>query len=152
VPVVLGMSGHVACVAAALSARLTQVQRRVWSYPAVVGDGQNRDYGSVFDCFGAGQHVTQVTFGGADWQGSPAIATSMFTVFAVMRQLKQLLWYVAEGLTLLPAGPLHDELYLAWEETERLTNAGPDELAVVNATAHRQEVGGLLERVSQVAR
>ena len=107
---------------------------------------------AVFDCFGAGQHVTQLTFGGADWQGSPAIATSMFTVFTVMRQLKQLLWYLAEALTLLPAGPLHDELNLVRDNIERLTNMGPDELALVNAITHRQEVGGLLERISQVVR
>ena len=104
----------------------------------------------MFDCFGAGQHVTQVTSGGGDWRETPAIARSMFTVFTVVRQLKELLWYLTEALTLLPAGSLRDELDGAREETERLTDAGPDELALVNATAHRQEVGPLLERVSSV--
>lgn len=107
---------------------------------------------AVFDCFGAGQHVTQVTFEGSDWRGTPAIATSMFTVFTVMRQLHELLWYLAEALTLLPTGPLHDELQHRREETARLTEGGRDELACFDAAAYRQEVGPLLERVSQVVR
>ncbi|MBV9650925.1 MAG: pentapeptide repeat-containing protein [Pseudonocardiales bacterium] len=107
---------------------------------------------AVFDCFGAGQHVTQLTFGGADWRASPAIATSMFTVFMVLRQLKELLWYVAEALTLLPTGPLRDELVLAGDTIAWLTDAGPDELAVVDVIPHRQHVGALLARVSQAMR
>ncbi|HMA46700.1 MAG TPA: pentapeptide repeat-containing protein, partial [Frankiaceae bacterium] len=57
-----------------------------------------------------------------------------------------------EALALLPAGPLHTELERVREETERHAGAGPDELALLDATAHRQRVGPLLERVSQVVR
>ncbi|MGH3868663.1 MAG: pentapeptide repeat-containing protein [Pseudonocardiaceae bacterium] len=107
---------------------------------------------AVFDCFGAGQQVVQVTFGGRHWRENPASTTSMFTVFTVMRQLHELLWYLAEALALQPAGQLHNELKCAQEESERLTGAGPDELALFDATAHRQKVGPLLERVSQAVR
>jgi hypothetical protein len=107
---------------------------------------------AVFDCFGAGQHVTQLTFGGADWRASPAIATLMFAVFMVLRQLKELLWYVAEALTLLPAGSLRDELILAGDTIECLTESDPGELAAVDLTPHRQHVGALLARVSQAMR
>jgi len=44
----------------------------------------------AYDCFGAGQKVTQVTFGGGDWRQSPQIAAQMFEVFGVMRQLHAL--------------------------------------------------------------
>jgi len=47
---------------------------------------------AVFDCFGAGQQVVQVTFAGRDWRQAPETAASMFAVFGVMRQLKELLW------------------------------------------------------------
>ncbi|MDR7302806.1 pentapeptide repeat-containing protein [Haloactinomyces albus] len=107
---------------------------------------------AVFDCFGAGQQVTQVTFGGRDWRGTPEIATSMFTVFTVMRQLRELLWYLTEALELLPDCPLSSELDRARERTERLTGASPDELAAFDATAYRQEIGPLLTRVSEVVR
>ena len=59
---------------------------------------------AVFDCLGAGQQVVQVTFGGRDWRRSPEIAGQMFTVFTVMRQLHELLWYLTEALA-LPRGP-----------------------------------------------
>lgn len=77
-----------------------------------IHDGlRNRGFAgcAVFDCFGAGQHVTQVTFGGGDWRADPAVATSMFAVFPVMRQLKELLWHLAEALTRLPDGPPREE-------------------------------------------
>ena len=36
-----------------------------------------------------------------------------------LRQLHELLWYLTEALTLQPARPLHGELRLALDETER---------------------------------
>ncbi len=62
---------------------------------------------TVYDCFGAGQKVAQVTFGGQDWRRAPRTANRMFEVFAIMRQLHELLWYLTEALTLQPARPLH---------------------------------------------
>lgn len=57
---------------------------------------------AVFDCFGAGQHVVQVAFAGREWRTDPHLAASMFAVFAVMRQLKELLWYLTESVDKLP--------------------------------------------------
>lgn len=78
----------------------------------------------------------------------------MFTVFTVMRQLKELLGYLAEALTLLASssGSLRKDLEHWREETEGLTQAGPDELVTFDAAEHRREAGRLLERVSQVVR
>jgi hypothetical protein len=106
----------------------------------------------VFDCFGAGQHVVQVSFAGRDWRASPEIAASMFDVFTVMRQLKELLWYLAEARALLPDGELRAEVLAAQTETEGLVDADPDELAHLDASAYRHRVGPLLERVSQAVR
>jgi len=91
----------------------------------------------VFDCFGAGQHVTQVTFGGRDWRRTPEIAKSMFAVFTVMRQLRELLWYLTEALTLPQASPLRDKLDRAKERTERLADGSPDQLTALRAGAAR---------------
>src|SRR5918994_4539018 len=38
---------------------------------------------TVFDCFGAGQHLTQETFGGRDWRSAPEIAGAMFASLPV---------------------------------------------------------------------
>jgi len=81
---------------------------------------------AVYDCFGAGQHVSQVTFAGRDWRQAPHSARQMFEVFAVVRQLHELLWYLSEALASRLARPLHGELRLAIEATERRTRVpGP---------------------------
>jgi uncharacterized protein YjbI with pentapeptide repeats len=107
---------------------------------------------TVYDCFGAGQKVSQVTFGGQDWRHAPGIATQMFEVFPIMRDLQELLWYLTEALTLQPARSLHDELSLAQRETERLTYNDPDALLELDVAAHRREVNALLLRTSELAR
>jgi uncharacterized protein YjbI with pentapeptide repeats len=107
---------------------------------------------AAYDCFGAGQKVTQATFGGRDWRRTPQIAAQMFEVFRTMRQLHELLSYLTEALTLRRALPLHRELSLALDDTERLTHGSPDALAELDVRAHRRDVDGLLLRASQLVR
>lgn len=107
---------------------------------------------AAYDCFGAGQKIAQVTFGGQDWRQRPAIAASMFQAFTIMRQLHELLWHLTESLTLRPAAPLHDALSRALDETERLTQGGPDVLAQVPVAEHRERVNALLRQVSELVR
>ena len=59
---------------------------------------------TVFDCFGAGQLVTQHTFGGRTWRSDPALAPAMFTAFEAMRRVQEIRYYL---LTLrdLPLSP-----------------------------------------------
>jgi hypothetical protein len=106
----------------------------------------------VFDCFGAGQQVTQVTFAGQDWRQGPATATSMFGAFTVMRQLHEVLWYLVEAKTLVPRGPLRTEIDRARERTKDIAGAGGDHLAAFDATTYRQEIGVLLGRISDTVR
>ncbi|MGH3375943.1 MAG: pentapeptide repeat-containing protein [Actinoallomurus sp.] len=107
---------------------------------------------TVYDCFGAGQKVSQVTFGGRDWRSHPETAKPMFDVFPVMRDLHELLWYLTEATRLRPARALHEELRLALRETERLTHAAPDVLAGLDVAAHRRDVNALLRRASELVR
>jgi len=107
---------------------------------------------TVYDCFGAGQKVTQDTFGGQNWRQEPAIATQMFRVFTIMRQLHELLWYLTEALTLEAASPLHGDLSRALGETERLTRGTAQALAHLDVSAHRRDVNALLLRASELAR
>lgn len=107
---------------------------------------------SVYDCFGAGQKVAQITFRGQDWRQTPRIAAQMFNAFTIMRQLHELLWYLSEALTLEPARPLYADLSLALDATERLTYTGPDALEKLDLTAHRADVNALLLRASELVR
>jgi uncharacterized protein YjbI with pentapeptide repeats len=107
---------------------------------------------TTYDCFGAGQKVSQVTFSGQDWRTSPRTAQQMFEVFPIMRDLHELLWYLSEAMTLGAAGSLHDELSRALEVTERLAARGPDALLKLDVAAHRRDVNGLLLAASELVR
>ncbi|TDF96262.1 pentapeptide repeat-containing protein [Paenibacillus piri] len=107
---------------------------------------------TVYDCFGAGQKVSQVTYGGRDWRQSPGSANQMFEVFPIMRQLHELLWYLTEALTLQPARPIHDALSSALDETESLTHLDPGSLLELDVAAHRAKINALLLRASELVR
>ncbi len=107
---------------------------------------------AVFDCFGAGQRTVQVTFAGRGWRTSPELAGEVFAAFGVQRQLHELLWYLAEALALPAAAPLHPELRALAGRTEALAAAGPGELAAADPGRLREEAGGLLTAVSELAR
>ncbi|MEU1363476.1 pentapeptide repeat-containing protein [Micromonospora zamorensis] len=107
---------------------------------------------TVFDCFGAGQQVSQVTFGGRDWRDAPETLPAMAEAFAVLRPLHELLWYVTEALTLHLPADLRDELARARAETAALTVNDPTHLRTVDVAAHRDRVNPLLSQASQAAR
>jgi uncharacterized protein YjbI with pentapeptide repeats len=102
-----------------------------------------------YDCFGAGQTVTQVTFGGRNWRESPSTASAMFAAFPVMRALHELLWYLTEARALPHLADEVDRCVLA---TQAMTRLGPAELAALDVDAHRSSVNGILRRVSELAR
>src|SRR5262249_2362714 len=107
---------------------------------------------TVYDCFGAGQKVSQITFGGQDWRRDSRTAQQMFAGFPIGRALHELLWYLTEALTLDRARLLHGQLRRALEETERLTRTSADELLELDLSAHQQALSALLMRTSQLVR
>jgi uncharacterized protein YjbI with pentapeptide repeats len=103
---------------------------------------------TVYDCFGAGQQVSQVTFGGRDWRTHESTARRMGEVFPVMRALHELLYYLTEATELAPSEALREQIDL----TARFTRLPADELAAVDVTAHRETVNVLLRKASEQAR
>lgn len=107
---------------------------------------------TVFDCFGAGQQVSQVTFGSEDWRTHPDTARRMFDTFPVMRQLHELLFYASQALTLPDAAPLHPQLRTALAETSEWTRADADALATLDVDALRGHLNTLLLKTSELVR
>lgn len=107
---------------------------------------------TVYDCFGAGQKVSQLTFGGQDWRKAPETAQSMFDVFVGMRQLHELLWYLTDALAMPQASQIHGELREALAETERLTGLEAASLVKLDVAAHRAAVNVLLLQASELVR
>lgn len=106
----------------------------------------------AFDCFGAGQKVSQVSFAGCDWVKLPESANVMFGVFNIMRQLHELIWYLTEALTLHSAHSIHSELSSMLEKTEKITYLSSDSLMKLDIAEHREAVGTLLQKTSEYVR
>jgi len=93
---------------------------------------------TVYDCFAAGQQVCQVTFGGLDWRAAPESAQQMFEVFAIMRDLHELAWYLTEALTLQAARPLRGELSPALVKIGQLIGQRSEALLGLDMSEVRQ--------------
>ncbi|NLT55372.1 MAG: pentapeptide repeat-containing protein [Actinomycetales bacterium] len=111
---------------------------------------------AVYDCFGAGQKVSQVTLAGRD-RSAPGVTELMTRVFPIVRQLHELLRYLVEALELAeglePADRLLAErLRHAIERVDRLTVGDVEALLALDVGAVLDEANVLLRRVSESAR
>jgi len=107
---------------------------------------------TVYDCFGAGQQVAQVTFGGRDWRPAPDTAAQMFAVFPVMRGLHELLWYLREAAGLTAAKSLLARIEASTQEIERLTELSPAELEHIVISDRQRAIDPVLVKTSELAR
>jgi uncharacterized protein YjbI with pentapeptide repeats len=106
---------------------------------------------TAYDCFGAGQRTTQVTFAGADWRTRPELAGAMSAAFSVLRALHELRWHVAAALALPPAGPVRAELTAAADELAGLCELDADGLATLDTGAVHRRVVEPLRRAGRLA-
>jgi len=102
---------------------------------------------TVFECFGAGQQVSQVTYAGVSWREQDNLG-EMAAVLSVMRQLHEMLVHLDEVEHRSPdpaTGPVR-------KEVELLTTAEPEPLLHVDVDGLHQRVGALLAEASERVR
>jgi uncharacterized protein YjbI with pentapeptide repeats len=107
---------------------------------------------AVFDCFGAGQQLTQVTFAGLDWRTAPEQAGPLFTALPVVRRLNELLWHLAEAHIRPEAAAVAGEVRALEEEVGAAAAAAPAELLAVDLEFLHGRAADLLGRVSEAVR
>lgn len=113
---------------------------------------------TVFDCFGAGQQVSQVTFAGRSWRSEPADPAGgraeMFAVFSVMRRLHELLWYLDQAIVLVDraAGVDIRPWVERFEHVEAFTRASAADLLAVDVDAEYAAARPLLVAASERVR
>jgi uncharacterized protein YjbI with pentapeptide repeats len=107
---------------------------------------------SVYDCFGAGQKLSQVTFAGRDWREAEDGGAAVFAALPVMRQLHELLWYLTEVVSLDAAAPVHARAAEAAARIGALTRVAADGLAGLDPAAERAAVNPLLLRAGELVR
>ncbi|WP_440111571.1 pentapeptide repeat-containing protein [Paenibacillus sp. QZ-Y1] len=107
---------------------------------------------TVYDCFGAGQKLSQITYAGKDWRDHPESATEMFDCLPVMKQLHEMMSYVNEMLQRQETQSIHSDLLKAYQDTERLSNLQPSAMILLDIPAHRAVVNELLLQASEMVR
>lgn len=94
---------------------------------------------AAFDCFGAGQHVSQVTYAGVSWREQTNLG-EMAAVLSVVRQLHEMLAHLSEVQRRVPtdhAGAMRAELLA-------LTHADPVTLLTADLDQVRERVSPVL--------
>ncbi|THE09455.1 pentapeptide repeat-containing protein [Bacillus timonensis] len=105
-----------------------------------------------YECFGAGQHVSQLIYRGQDWRNDSERAIEMFAVFSLVQQLHEMLWYLDQALRLKETQSFHLSLQDMYTETVQLTEKAPEEILNLDIGAHRSKVNQLLLKTSEVYR
>ena len=98
---------------------------------------------TVFECFGAGQQVSQVTYAGMSWRERGNLA-EMGAVLTVMRQLHEMLVHLVEVARRSPDPEAAD----AQARIEALTTADPETLLTTDLDEVHEHVGRLLADAS----
>nr|WP_277626187.1 pentapeptide repeat-containing protein [Arsenicicoccus piscis] len=117
----------------------------------------------TFDCFGAGQRVVQLTFGGRTWRDDPEVADEQFSVFLRMRELHEILALLVEAERLVSVGDggggvagadalAIDEVRSLTATIDALAGGSPGEVLAVDVAELRRTVGPLLAAVAAQAR
>ncbi|WP_058301152.1 pentapeptide repeat-containing protein [Gorillibacterium timonense] len=105
-----------------------------------------------YECFGAGQQVSEITYAGKDWRAHPELAAEMFRVFPIMQQLYEMLAYLWEAEQREETLPIRDGLRHARETTEALTRLSAEALALLDVPSHRAIVKEQLLQASALVR
>lgn len=105
-----------------------------------------------YECFGAGQHVSQTIYDGGDWRDNSERSIEMFALFPLVQQLHEMLWYLNQALSLKETQSFHSSLQDIYEETLTLTEKAPKEILKLDIVAHRSKVNILLLKTSEVFR
>jgi hypothetical protein len=101
---------------------------------------------TVYDCFGAGQEISRRA--GKSWREQSG--QQMFEALPILRQLHELLWYLAEALEYKETRPIHADLRTTVDRVEQVSRTA--NLTAVDVVAERAVVNELLLKTSQLVR
>ena len=107
---------------------------------------------TVFDCFGAGQAVSQRLFRGSSWRGRPETAPDMFTAFRVLRQLHEMLWHLGQAETVAYSAVTADEVRQLQAKVREAADGNLEEVLAADVGALHLQVGEALRWVSEEVR
>lgn len=101
----------------------------------------------AYDCFGAGQKVTQSCYPDINWKSAPEKANEIFRVFLTIFQLHQMEWYLLEALSLAPDEHIRLKIKALIDENEQMTSQCPKEILNLSVEKYRSKVNQILKPV-----
>lgn len=107
---------------------------------------------TVYECFGAGQKISQSSYQGASWRERPETAGDMFALLPVMQQLHEMLYYLDEAAKRKETSVIQDDLRGSMERLERVTRQSPQQLLSLSIPEYRVSVNELLTKASELVR
>lgn len=107
----------------------------------------------AYDCFGAGQKVTQNIYLGENWMTSPELAKQVYDVFLIVFQLHQMLWYlvevsIIEHVKIAENKSLLHDVDTLIVQNEQMTQLPPEQILKLDIEHYRAEVNKVLKEVS----
>jgi len=101
---------------------------------------------TVYDCFGAGQQISQVTFQGIYDETTKPV---MYALYPKMVHLQEMMWYLTDGIR-PTTRKIHPLLEDKLSELDALTRSSPDELAALDLDQVRATVLPLLSQIEEL--
>lgn len=105
-----------------------------------------------YDCFGAGQKVSEIIYGGHSWRETPESSKEMFEVFIAVRQLHEILWYLTQATELQTSQPISKKLTQMISSIKGLINSSPADILKLDIQTSRSEAALLLSQASELYR
>ena len=100
-----------------------------------------------YDCFGAGQQVTQVIYQGQTWNDIPIQSTEIFDVFVIVFKLYQIRYYLIEASSLISAQPLKKSIQCLIEENIKMCHYRSDSILSLDLEEYRHRANQILKQV-----
>ncbi|MFC4397479.1 pentapeptide repeat-containing protein [Arthrobacter sedimenti] len=107
---------------------------------------------TVFDCFGAGQAVSQRLFHGTSWRDNPGSAPDMFAAFRVLRQLHEMLWHLAQAEAVAYSPDAADEVRHLQAKVREVAEGDLGTVLTADVGSLHLQVGEALRWVSEEVR
>jgi len=99
-----------------------------------------------YDCFGAGQQVTQVAYGGLTWRDLPERTAEVFEVFEIVQGLHEMRFLLGDPACV--ASSYAGQAAALDAELERLAASTPERLVGADLGGWRERAGDLFAAVA----
>lgn len=103
----------------------------------------------TYECFGAGQKVTQMYGASGDWSTNSSQRKEIYEVFLRITQLHQMRWYLIQAFNMNKSLELNKEIALLIQENEEIANQEPNRLLNYNLCPYREKTNNILRRITE---